>query len=119
MSEEEEIDWQRLESNPEVMTKYAAELGFDDSEFTFQDILSTEDWALEMLSPPCLGILLVFPYNDKHASYVKSQQNVDSLPLPKDTFFMKQFAKNACGSIAVFHVLGNLPLNRVGVKKTP
>ena len=24
---------------------------------------------------------------------------------------MKQFAKNACGSIAVFHVLGNLPLN--------
>lgn len=38
-----------LESNPEVMNAYAERLGMDLSLFSFQDVLSTEDWALSMI----------------------------------------------------------------------
>lgn len=53
--------WFPLESNPEVMTAYVAQLGFPTREFRFCDVHSTDDWALEMVPTPVLGVLMLFP----------------------------------------------------------
>jgi ubiquitin carboxyl-terminal hydrolase L3 len=38
-------NWKPLENNPEVINEYINNLGFDASNFIFQDIFSTEEWA--------------------------------------------------------------------------
>ena len=59
--------WFPLESNPEVMTLYAGRLGLDvsSSGLWFHDLLSTEDWAREMVPKPVLGVLMLFPIKDQ------------------------------------------------------
>lgn len=53
--------WFPLESNPAVMNEYVQQLGFPTSEFSFCDVLSTEDWALEMVPKPVHAVLMLFP----------------------------------------------------------
>jgi ubiquitin carboxyl-terminal hydrolase L3 len=104
-------DWCRLESNPTVITDYIQKLGFDTTKFSVQDIFSTEDWALDMIKKPCLGITLVFPMSEAHEAFVKQELaeiNENPQTLPDSYFYMKQYAMNACGSIALFHVIGNM-----------
>ncbi len=47
--------WFPLESNPVTMTKYISNLGVDTNCFEFCDVLSTEEWALDMIPTPVLG----------------------------------------------------------------
>lgn len=53
--------WFPLESNPAVMNTYVEKMGFPTSEYSFCDVLSTEDWALEMVPTPVVGVLMLFP----------------------------------------------------------
>jgi hypothetical protein len=50
-----------IESNPEVMNTYLSNLGFPISEYKCYDVLSTEDWALEMVPRPVKAVLMLFP----------------------------------------------------------
>lgn len=105
-------DWKQLESNPESVNQYLSEIGVDMSIFCFQDLLSTEEWAMQSIMPPVLGLLFIFHYGDEHHAHKKAQneeikekgQHVDD-----SLFYMKQYAKNACGSVGVYHILANLP----------
>lgn len=56
--------WFPLESNPAVMTDYVAKMGFPSSEFSFCDVLSTEDWALEMVPTPVVAVIMLFPIKE-------------------------------------------------------
>ena len=47
--------WFPLESNPSVMTAYIRNIGVDTSTVQFHDVLSPEDWAIEMVPGPILG----------------------------------------------------------------
>ena len=47
--------WLPLESNPDVMNDYVSKMGLDVSKIQFHDVMSTEDWALEMIPRPVLG----------------------------------------------------------------
>merc|ERR1711957_301982 len=54
---------------------------------------------------------LVFPYTDDHKDYLETEEAKiieNKQTLPKDLFHMKQYSHNACGTIAMFHVLGNV-----------
>jgi len=55
--------WFPLESNPAVMQKYVQSLGLLPTFYTVNDVLSisTEDWALDMVLPPVLAVLFLFP----------------------------------------------------------
>ena len=104
-------NWLPIESNPEVLNDYLKTLGFDTSQFAFTDLFSTEDWAKEMVPKPVLGMLLVFPYNDKFKDFrakEKAEIAEKGQFVDPDLFFMKQFASNACGSVGIYHILGNL-----------
>lgn len=105
-------NWAQLESNPQVITEYVSGLGFDTSEFIFQDLFSTDSWAQDMINKPCLGLLFIFPVTDNHRKF-KEEENQkianDGQEIPESLWYMHQYAKNACGSVGVFHILANLP----------
>ena len=52
--------WLPLESNPDVMNDYVSKMGLDLSKIQFHDVMSTEEWALEMIPRPVLGASIFF-----------------------------------------------------------
>ena len=61
-----------------------------------------------MLPKPALGVIFLFEVTPVQTEH-KNQQ-ADSLKpeeIPNDFFFMKQYAHNACGTIALFHIIIN------------
>jgi ubiquitin carboxyl-terminal hydrolase L3 len=71
--QKEEDDWMPLESNPEVINSYIADLGFDATNYKLTDVLSTEDWALEMIPKPTIAAIFLFPINDKQENARKEE----------------------------------------------
>jgi ubiquitin carboxyl-terminal hydrolase L3 len=105
------VNWLPLESNPDTLNDYLIKLGFDITQFSFVDLFSTEDWAKEMIPQPVIGVLLVFPYTEKHKAYRDQEDQeikVKGQVVNPNLFFMKQKASNACGSVGIFHLLTNL-----------
>jgi|JI9StandDraft_2_1071091.scaffolds.fasta_scaffold719032_2 ubiquitin carboxyl-terminal hydrolase L3 len=49
-----------LESNPEVINTYISKMGLKTELWNFTELLSTEDWGLEMVPKPVLGILMLY-----------------------------------------------------------
>lgn len=101
-----------LESNSEVITNYAGNIGFHTGLFNFQDLLSVEEWAQEMIARPCLGLLFVYPCTEaqeKHQQEENKRIEQEGQQVSANLFFMNQVSQNACGSVGIFHILGNLP----------
>ncbi len=44
-----------------MFNAYAERLGFPTDQFRFIDVLSTEDWALDMVPSPVIALLMLFP----------------------------------------------------------
>lgn len=70
-------NWFPLESNPSVMNEYVHNLGLDTTQFSFQDVLSTEEWALEMIPQPAVAVIMLFPVKESSESYL--QQEADKI----------------------------------------
>ena len=66
--------WFPLESNPEVMARYCNRLGFSTEHSSFVDVLSTDDWALDMISQPILALLMVFPVKPASEAHRASER---------------------------------------------
>jgi len=98
--------WFPLESNPEVMNTYASKLGLDTSSFSFQDVLSIEDWALEMVPQPVVGILLLFPISAASEAHRKEESELRQ-NVSEKVHYMHQTIGNACGTIGILHCIAN------------
>ena len=48
-------------------------LGWNVSELAFSDILSPEQWALEMVPKPVKAVLLLYPIKESLEAYEKSE----------------------------------------------
>ena len=94
--------WLPLEANPEVLTSFARSLRLPDN-YSFHDVLSVEDWALDMIPSPIQAILLLFPITEHSLSDIRTE----SVPETSQIYFMKQTVENACGTIAILHALLN------------
>lgn len=102
--------WFPLESNPEVMTEYCARMGLDPNEYSFYDVLSTEDWALEMIPTPVLGVLMLFPIkpvSEDHRLSEKAKIECEGQIVSENLFYMTQTVGNACGTVGLLHCLMN------------
>jgi ubiquitin carboxyl-terminal hydrolase L3 len=49
-----------LESNPEVINEFIGKIGLKTELFSFQELLSLEEWGLEMIPKPVLGIMMLY-----------------------------------------------------------
>jgi len=110
--------WVPLESDPEVfirwqapliifkiLTKYGHGLGMKSS-YEFVDVLAFDLETMGAIVPEIYhSQALIFLYS---ISSIKSQGNTQ-VKQDGPLYFMKQTAENACGSVALIHVLANTP----------
>lgn len=101
--------WVPLESNPEVITKFAHKLGLP-ADWSFVDVLGLDNEFLATVPQPVAALLFLFPITDKYTNFVeqKGQQiGTDGQVVSDKVYFMKQTIKNACGAMALLHSLAN------------
>ncbi len=102
--------WFPLESNPTVMNSYMRKLGMNTDKYTFHDVYSTEDWALEMVPRPVIAVLMLFPITADTEKYSHDEQarlKKDGQIVSPKVKFIKQTIGNACGTIALLHASSN------------
>lgn len=108
--------WKPLEANPVVLKDYLKSLGGPDSA-EFYDMFSTEDWALSMLPTGVDALLLVYSITPKSTSHQASRdaahhrwlsEDEEAKDAIKSVWFTQQTVGNACGTVALLHVFGNV-----------
>jgi ubiquitin carboxyl-terminal hydrolase L3 len=85
--------WFPLESNPEVMNDYVSKLGLDVTDCAFVDVMSTEDWALEMVPKPVIAVLMLYPIKEASENYRLDEEeriNNSGQILSDKVYYMKQ-----------------------------
>ena len=76
MEEESSSNWQPLESNPEVINEFIKDLGFDTSKYRLTDVLSTEDWAQEMVPQPVKAVFFLYPISQVQEEFRKKENDL-------------------------------------------
>ena len=66
-----------------------------------------DEEMLLMIPQPVKGIVILFPVTEKYETFRKQEDQTLSPEYPKSLTFMKQTISNACGTIALLHVLLN------------
>lgn len=61
-----------------------------------------------MIPQPVLGIVMLYQVTPPQTAFKKQEaESLDPSVVPEKMFYMKQYAQNACGTIALFHVILN------------
>ena len=98
--------------NPQdVMNTYIQKMGVDTSNLKFCEVLSMEDWALEMVPQPCHGVIMLFPIKNASEEYNSAQSKrmaEEGQVVSPNLKWIKQNIGNACGTIGILHALSNL-----------
>jgi len=106
--------WAPLESNPEVLAKWASMVGLPKEVVEFSEVYSLDPEFLAMIPRPVEAVLLVFPITKEFNEMCKSEDEKlqkDGQPhLDPTLFYIKQTIPNACGTIALLHSIYNSPL---------
>ncbi|EEY57452.1 uncharacterized protein PITG_11304 [Phytophthora infestans T30-4] len=82
--------WFPLESNPEVMNSYVEKMGFPTSQFSFCDVLSTEEWALAMVPTPVVGVIMLFPIKPHADKQEAVRIEKDGQTVSPNVYYMRQ-----------------------------
>eukprot|EP00602_Paraphysomonas_sp_CaronLab_P002465 CAMPEP_0185037272 /NCGR_PEP_ID=MMETSP1103-20130426/31437_1 /TAXON_ID=36769 /ORGANISM="Paraphysomonas bandaiensis, Strain Caron Lab Isolate" /LENGTH=211 /DNA_ID=CAMNT_0027575175 /DNA_START=57 /DNA_END=692 /DNA_ORIENTATION=+ len=95
-------------------------MGLETSEYSFYDVLSTEEWALSMVPRPVLGVIMLYPVKDTpeiRGFRDNEQRRIENegQHVSDRLFYTKQTIKNACGTIALLNCVGNV-LDHVTVR---
>merc|ERR1719245_1676245 len=109
--EPQEGNWLALESNPDVLNKFAARMGMLKGH-NFTDIWGFDDDMLAFVPKPVVACVFLFPSCKEIADYKKKQkEELEKKPqkVSKNLFYVRQHDKigNACGTIALLHALTN------------
>lgn len=98
-----------LESNPEVMNKFLQKLGVP-SNWSIVDVMGLDPDMLSWVPRPVLAVLLLFPCSDAYEQH-KQKEETEILSkgqeVSNNIFYMKQNLSNACGTIALVHIVAN------------
>jgi ubiquitin carboxyl-terminal hydrolase L3 len=87
-----------------------AKLGFPIELLSWTDVLSTEDWALDMVPSPVSAVALLFPIKEASEAFKDAQEarvRAEGEAAPPALYFTKQTVGNACGTVAILHSVAN------------
>jgi ubiquitin carboxyl-terminal hydrolase L3 len=100
-----------LESDPDLMNRYIAQLGVDVSKWCFHEVLGTDEDLLGMCPQPVLAVLMLFPLTEPQEQYAKEEEEriqKKGQTESKNIWYMQQTVGNACGTTGLLHsVLNN------------
>lgn len=109
-----------LESNPEVLNKFLYEVGVP-NKYELVDVYGLDEGTLGTLHKPVLAFILLFPCSENYEAHRRQEDETlkkNPPKAPENLFYMKQYLRNACGTVALFHaVLNNM--DRLDVKDGP
>lgn len=111
--------WFPLESNDAVMNKYIDGLGVDTSKMQFNEVLSLEDWALDMVPQPVHAVVMLYPIKPVQEDFAAQQDAKiasDGQTVSDNVKYIKQTIGNACGTIGILHALTNCDKSLLGLK---
>ncbi|KAJ2719797.1 Ubiquitin carboxyl-terminal hydrolase isozyme L3 [Coemansia sp. Benny D115] len=100
------IRWVPLESSPDALGRYIHRLGASKSS-GFSDVWGLDDELLAMVPQPVRSVIFLFPYTDKYVENRNRLLASSTAKVSPNVWFMRQTIGNACGTMAVFHSLGN------------
>ncbi|CBZ52659.1 hypothetical protein NCLIV_024470 [Neospora caninum Liverpool] len=123
--------WLPLEADPLLFAQYVNALGGPTSAavehggetekkheghealLSFEDVLSLEDWAVDMIAHPTVAVLLLFPITEATEKARKEQEKQEATSKHlENIWFTKQTVGNACGTVALLHCIANLPRDK-------
>ncbi len=93
------------------MNTYIQKMGVDTSKIQFCEVLSLEDWALDMVPKPVQSVIMLYPIKDASEAYAKAQQekiDAEGQVVSENVKYTKQTIGNACGTIGILHALSNV-----------
>ena len=118
--QQQQQHWLPVESNPETFNNYGRKLGLDTSIINFVDVLSTEEWALDMIPSPVYAMACLFPIKEASEAHKTAEeasrlariesQGATFVDPSTSLFYIKQTIPNACGTIALIHAIANASL---------
>ena len=96
------LEWVPMESNPDVMNLFLRKVGVK-SHLNIVDVLGFDEELLQMVEGKVEGILFCYPMRGDQSIDCA----IDSEALNK-LYFMRQTIRNACGTMALIHLVANL-----------
>src|SRR3989338_8594924 len=109
----EKTYWIPLESNPDMFNEFSQLLGVP-SECGFADCFSLDPESLDWIqTKPCHGIVFLAPHSKMKAINAEQERRLrdqSAESTSPEVWYMKQLVGNACGTVAVLHVLANAAL---------
>lgn len=102
--------WLPLECSPEVCAAFVTRLKYPVELLKFSEIYSVDDEFLDMIDQPTIALLFVLPLTEQIEASRDRMTVVDPESLKSgNVWFTRQVIANSCGSIALLHLLNNLP----------
>jgi len=102
------VHWVPLESNPEMLTKFACSIGMPEK-WEFTDVFSLD--LLDMVPPGAVAVTLLYDSSRDPMRKFKAQQREElqkaGQKISPNLKYMRQYVGNACGTIATIHSLAN------------
>ncbi|KAI9505238.1 ubiquitinyl hydrolase 1 [Coemansia spiralis] len=100
------VYWVPLESSPDAMNKVIYSMGVGSS-VGFSDVWGLDEELLSMIPQPVHALVFLFPPSDKLEEEKKKIAASSDNKVSPNVWFMRQTIGNACGTMAIFHALGN------------
>lgn len=94
-----------------AVNKYLEKLGFPTAMYHTVEVMSTEDWALEMVPKPVIGVIMLFPIkeaSEKHRAEEAARIEAEGQEVPEEVYYTKQTVGNACGTVGLVHITANV-----------
>eukprot|EP01054_Gregarina_sp_Poly1_P009121 Gregarina_sp_Poly_1__9120@NODE_55_length_17436_cov_154_331798_g47_i0_p10_GENE_NODE_55_length_17436_cov_154_331798_g47_i0NODE_55_length_17436_cov_154_331798_g47_i0_p10_ORF_typecomplete_len229_score41_79Peptidase_C12/PF01088_21/9_5e54Josephin/PF02099_17/0_26_NODE_55_length_17436_cov_154_331798_g47_i01062111307 len=99
--------WLPLESNPDVFQEYIRNLK-GPADVQIVDLWAFQDWAIDLLPKPVLALIFVFPLTPGFRRRYNSELEAKIEKKCEGIWFTRQTIPNACGTIALLHILMNI-----------
>ena len=107
--------WLPIESNPDIMNKFAYRCGLPET-FSFQDVYTITNPDMLNLAYPnstdVIALIFLYPDNVNQEQYRKEKESDwitkrTVYTSAKQLYYMKQTIDNACGTVAILHAIAN------------
>ncbi|KAH7925754.1 cysteine proteinase [Leucogyrophana mollusca] len=103
--------WIPLESNPEVLNKWANAAGLVETQYQFCDVYGLDSELLALVLRPVKAVVLLFPVVGAIAAKRKEEDAEIAAkgqhPVDPTVMWIKQTISNACGTMGLLHALCN------------